>query len=244
MNADELFGRQVFESDGVALLLSSLVLDLVVLGLIVGALYYRQTRDRDHAFMMVTLNLVVFLVGFFMNSVQVGVGFGFGLFALFGIVRYRTESVPVREMSYLFVVIALGLTNAVGTTVLTWVEVVISNSTLVVALASLTTLFWRHRRFERRVVYDQVVNLRPERRNDLKLDLWERTGIVAVDIEVESVNLINDSAVLKVVCDIDGKLNAAIALDSTQVQAEPLGVQLQPTGMQPRSPGDHRDRSH
>ena len=201
----ELFGRPLFDSDGVALLLSSLILDLIVLGLIVGALYFRQTRDRDHAFMMVTLNLVVFMVGFFMNSVEVGVGFGFGLFALFGIVRYRTESVPVREMSFLFVVIALGLTNAVGANVLTWVEVLIADTTTLGALGVLSTVFWRHRRSERSVVYDRLDNLRPELRDQLLRDLWERTGIVAIEVEVVSVNLVNDSAVLKVICETEGR---------------------------------------
>ncbi|MEM9613728.1 MAG: DUF4956 domain-containing protein [Actinomycetota bacterium] len=197
----ELFGRRVMQSEDVALLLSSLVLNVIVLGVIVGFQYYRQTRDRDHTFMMVTLNLVVFLVGFFMNSVQIGVGFGFGLFALFGVVRYRTESVPVREMSYLFAVIAVGLTNAVGADVLSWVEVIIADATIATALGALSATFWRHGRFERRLVYDQVENLRPERRTELEIDLWERTGIIPLDIQVVSINLVNDSAVLRLTCD-------------------------------------------
>ncbi|MEL7158218.1 MAG: DUF4956 domain-containing protein [Actinomycetota bacterium] len=205
----EIFGRRFLESAGVALLLSSLVLDLLVLAVVVGVQYFRQTRDRDHTFMMVTLNLVVFLVSFFMNSVQVGVGFGFGLFALFGVVRYRTESVPVREMSYLFAVIALGLINAVGVEVLTWVEVLIANVVLAGCLGALSVLFWRHPRVQRRVVYDQLENLRPERRTELEMDLWERTGMVATEIEVVSVNLVDESSVLRLTCDerVDRRLS-------------------------------------
>ncbi len=223
----EVFGRPFYEPDGVALLLSSLGLNVIVIALIVGAIYFRRTGDRDHAFMMVTLNLVVFLVAFFMNSVEVGVGFGFGLFALFGIVRYRTESVPVREMSFLFVVIAMGLTNAVGATTLTWVEVGIANLTMLVTLAGLSTLFWRHQCLERDVVYDDVSKLRPERRNELLHELRERTGLVAVGVEVVSVNLINDSAVLRVRCESEpSSPNSSPSSTSTPIRTEAAGVDL------------------
>ncbi len=203
MSDIELFGRRLFEGGDVSLLMASLVLNMIVVGIIVGLIYFRQTRDRDHTFMLVTLNLVVFLVGFFMNSVEVGVGFGFGLFALFGIVRYRTESIPVREMSYLFVVIALGLVNAIGSSVLSWAEVLIANGSLIIALGTLSQLFWRHRYVVRDIVYDQVDNIRPESRHQLLRDLWTRTGLKAVSVEVISVNLLNDTAVLRATCLVD-----------------------------------------
>ena len=201
MTDAELFGRRIFQADDVNLLLANMALDLIVMMVLVGFLYYRQTRDRDHTFMMVTLNLVVFLVAFFMNSVEVGVGFGFGLFALFGIVRYRTESVPVREMSYLFVTIALGLTNAIGATVLSWSEVLVANVSIIIIIGTLSQLFWRKSVVVRDVVYDQIDNIRPDRRRELFEDLWTRLGLRATDVELVSVNLLNETAVLRVSCD-------------------------------------------
>ena len=201
MTDAELFGRRIFEADDVNLLLANMALDLIVMLVLVGLLYYRQTRDRDHTFMMVTLNLVVFLVAFFMNSVEVGVGFGFGLFALFGIVRYRTESVPVREMSYLFVTIALGLTNAIGATVLSWSEVLVANVSIIIIIGTLSQLFWRKSVVVRDVVYDQIDNIRPDRRRELFEDLWDRVGLHATDVDLVSVNLLNETAVLRVSCD-------------------------------------------
>lgn len=193
-----LFGRPVLEGDGFALLVAAMTLNMVAVALVVGGVYFRQTRDKDHAFMMVTLNLVVFLLSFLLNSVELGVGFGFGLFAIFGIVRYRTEAVPVREMSFLFVAIALALTNAVGARNLSWSEVVVANVIVIVVLAVLTRWFWPESYLEQRVVYDRVELLPPRHREQLLADLTQRTGMLVVDVEVRSVNLINDSAELRI----------------------------------------------
>lgn len=201
--AAEIFGRELIEETGVATLVSSLILNLWALIVVVAVLYYPQSRDRDHAFMMVTLNVVVFLVAFFMNSVELGVGFGFGLFALFGIVRYRTESIPVQEMSYLFAVIALGLINSVGITEMSWTELAVANGAMLITLAVLVVVLLRRPHFRRNVVYDRVDFIRPDKRSELLWDLWERTGLEIIDIEVRSVNFLNDTAQLQLTCKKD-----------------------------------------
>lgn len=196
--AAELFGREVFDSDGFAILVSGLVLNLIVAAVTIGVLYYPDRRDREHAFMMFTMNLIVFLVSYFMNEVELGVGFGFGLFALFGIMRYRTETIPVREMAYLFAVIALGLVNGVGANQMTIADVLIANGVVVAVLALLSRVWWGQAVDVREILYERIDNIRPERRAELYWDLWERTGLTITDVEVVSVNFMNDTALLRV----------------------------------------------
>lgn len=196
--AIEFAGRQFADGAQVGQLLASLALNLFVLVLIVAVLYFPDRRDREHAFMMVMLNVIVFLIGHFMGRLNLGIEFGFGLFALFGIIRYRTEAVPVREMSYLFAVIALGLLNAVGADQLSWVDLFIANGALLITLTFLSRFLWRQTPQVRLITYERIENIRPDRQAELYWDLWERTGLDVVDVEVISINFMNDTAKLRV----------------------------------------------
>ena len=191
-------GRQLIDGADLGLLVSSLGLNVVVMVMIVGWLYYPDRQDREHAFMMATLNIIVFLLGHVMGQLSLGIEFGFGLFALFGIIRYRTEAVPVREMSYLFAVIALGLVNAVGHEQLSWVELLVGNFAVVALLFVLSRVVWAQTPQVRNVTYERIENIRPDRQAELYWDLWERTGLDVVDVEVLSINFMNDTAKLRV----------------------------------------------
>jgi hypothetical protein len=149
--------------------------------------------------MLVTLNTVVFLVAHLLSRIELGVGFAFGLFALFGILRYRTETVPVRDMSYLFVVIALGLINSVGQEELTYVDLLLANGVLIAVLFVLTNLWWPRSADSHELVYERIDNIRPENRSLLVADLQQRTGLDVTDVEVTSINFLNDTAQLRVV---------------------------------------------
>jgi len=191
-------GRELFDGGNVGLLLASLAINMLTMIMVVGWLYYPDRRDREHAFMMATLNVIVFLVAHFMGRVDLGVGFAFGLFAVFGIIRYRTEALPVREMSYLFAIIAVGMINSVGADVLSYTDLVIANGSIIATLYVLSRLVWNATPQVRTVTYERIENIRPDRQAELYWDLWERTGLEVVDVEVVSINFMNDTAKLRV----------------------------------------------
>lgn len=196
--AASIAGRELFNGGAVTGLLASLGVNVLTMVIVVGWLYYPDRRDRDHAFMMATLNVIIFLVAHFMGRVELGVGFAFGLFAVFGIIRYRTEALPVREMSYLFAIIAVGMINSVGENVLSWTDLLIANGAIIAMLFILSRLVWNQTPQVRTVTYERIENIRPDRQAELYWDLWERTGLEVVDVEVVSINFMNDTAKLRV----------------------------------------------
>lgn len=173
-------------------------IDLAALLLIVAVIYFPDRRDKEHAFMLITLNVVVFLVAHLLSRIDLGVGFAFGLFALFGILRYRTETVPVRDMSYLFAVIAIGLVNSVGQDELTYVDLILANGVLICVLFVLARLWWPRSPGSHELIYERIENIRPENRPALLADLRARTGLDITDVEINSINFLNDTAVMRV----------------------------------------------
>ena len=121
----EFMESQVMNADFWQLLIR-FVFNAVVTGAIVGFLYYPKCRRRDYSFTFMLISISIFMMIFLLGSVKVKIGFALGLFAIFGIIRYRTEQMPVREMTYLFVIIALSVINALSVT-FSWAELVATN---------------------------------------------------------------------------------------------------------------------
>ena len=170
---------------------------LIVTLVMVYCLYYRRSKRREYFFTYILLSLSVFFLIYLLGSVKVKIGFALGLFAIFGILRYRTDTIPVREMTYMFSVIAISVVNALATNI-SVAELLFPN--LVVLLA--TWLFERfvlsHNEVTKLVLYDRVELITAERRDDLITDLRKRLGEDVTRVSVGSVDFLKDSAILKV----------------------------------------------
>lgn len=157
--------------------------------------YYAFSRHRENAASFILFGVGVFLVTALLHSVTVTMGFAFGLFAVFSMLRYRTEALGIKEMTYLFLVIAMALLAAVGT--MHHVELVFLNL-LVIALARvLETRVLLPRHSEREVEYEKIENVHRDRRELLIADLRERTGLDVFRVDVVSVSYLRDTAVLR-----------------------------------------------
>ena len=192
-----------FDPVGVTEMLLRFGFFLVVVWFIVYFLYYRKTHRRDYFFTLVLLSVSIFFLIYLLGSVKVKIGFALGLFAIFGVLRYRTETIPVREMSYMFGVISLSVINALADS-LSFVELLLPN----VAIA---VLIWLFERFVLRanlssklVLYDRIELITPERREELLEDLRKRTGLNITKINVGSVDFLKDTAILKIEYENDG----------------------------------------
>ena len=140
------------------------------------------------------LNLVTFALGFLFSRVPLDVGFALGLFAVFGILRYRTEGIQVRNLTYLFVVIGLALLNALSNQRISLVELLIVNAVIVGAVCLLETVSLSGREESRRVVYDRLDLLGPDHEAALLADLRARTHLPVTRYEIGDVDLLRDTA--------------------------------------------------
>ena len=177
---------------------------IVVNLVIVARLYYKKSRRRDFYFTFMLISLAIFFLVFFMIFVledmkaKTSIGIGIGLFGIFSIMRYRTDAMPVREMTYLFVIISLSVVNAIAASV-SIVELLVTNIIVVAAI-------WlcEHRlKLEpsKLVQYDRLELIKPDRSEDLKADLEMRLGLKVRKVEVGAIDMLRDMAVLRVYYD-------------------------------------------
>ncbi len=196
-------GFKWFDAAGVTEMLIRFGFFMLVLWFIVYFLYYRKTHRRDYFFTLVLLSVSIFFLIYLLGSVKVKIGFALGLFAIFGVLRYRTETIPVREMSYMFGVISLSVINALADS-LSIAELLLPN----VAIALLIWLFeayvLRKNLASRLILYDRIELITPERREELLADLRKRTGLEITKLNIGSVDFLKDTAIIKIEYENDG----------------------------------------
>lgn len=177
-------------------LLFRFVFNALFVWIIIHGLYYPKSRRRDYYFTFALISVSIFLLIYLLGSVKIKVGFALGLFAIFGIIRYRTESMSVREMTYLFVIIAVSVINALAVT-LSYAELLLTNLIFLGCIWGCER-YPRTCRAEKLVLYDRVELVVPERREELIRDLRERLGLAVTEIEVGAVDFLHDTVMLKV----------------------------------------------
>ena len=182
-------------------MLIRLVINIVVVGIIIDRLYYPKSKRRDFYFTFMLISIAIFFIVFFMIFVleemkgKTSLGIGIGLFGIFSIMRYRTDTMPVREMTYLFVIIALSLVNAISEGV-PMIELAITNLIFFVAVWCCE---WRLKVLPSKIIqYDKMELIVPERKNELIADLERRLGLEIVQVEVGAIDFIRDMAMVKI----------------------------------------------
>jgi len=192
-----------FDAAGVSEMLIRFGFFMLVLFIIVYFLYYRKTHRRDYFFTLVLLSVSIFFLIYLLGSVKVKIGFALGLFAIFGVLRYRTETIPVREMSYMFGVISLSVINALADS-LSFVELLVPNLAIAVLIWLFETFVLRANLASKLVLYDRIELITPERREELLEDLHKRTGLNITKVKVGSIDFLKDTAILKIEYENDG----------------------------------------
>ena len=179
-------------------LLKLFFLNLLVSFIIVHFLYYPKSRRMDYYFTFLMFSSAMCLLLFVMNNLSLEIGFTIGLFAIFGMIRYRTETVPVREMTYLFIIIAISIINGIGADV-PFVLLATANVLIILLIWVLESKgILRQRTSTKLVIYDRIELIVPERRKELLEDLQKRTGMKIRSLEIGQVDFLKDSAWIKV----------------------------------------------
>lgn len=166
--------------------------------IIVRLIYQSKAKRRDYVFTFTMVSASVFLLCRMLSGVELDLAFALGLFAIFGIIRYRTNAVPIREMTYLFLVIAVAVMNALAPLSMDLLEVGVGNAALWVLAMLLERVLFVEHLVTKRVVYDRIELLQEGRREELKADISKRIGEPVERIDIGDVNLLRETAVIKV----------------------------------------------
>ena len=174
--------------------LLSFAFNFLVAFLVVRFIYYPSTHNKRYIFTFLAFNTLIYFVLSFMNSIEIGIGVGFGLFAIFSILRYRTDPIPIREMTYLFIIAALPVMNSAGSNSEVWWQLVAANGIILVILWVLEKEWGFHYEATKRITYERIELIHPDRRSELLEDLETRTGLQIKRISIGKVDFLRDTA--------------------------------------------------
>jgi len=166
--------------------------------LIIRCVYFPRERKQDYLFTFFVFNFMIFFVCTFLKYILMDIGFAFGLFAIFSILRYRTETIPIREMSYQFLVITLGALNGLSSKGTWHPELILLNLTILVLVMVLDGMFLNRLGVSQSVRYEKINMIQPSRRAELLADLRARTGLDITSLRINRIDFLNDSAEIQV----------------------------------------------
>lgn len=196
------------------------IANLAIAIMIVRFIYAKHKPDRNYVFAFFTLNTIVFFVMRLMSSFEIGLGAGFGLFAIFSILRYRTNTIPIREMTYMFVLIALPVVNSILLSNSYYVEFAVTNLALIVVLYVLEQGWGFHYWTRRTVIYERIELIHPENWTQLIDDLRIRTGLPVTHIEIGRLNFLRDTAEINVYYDARALNTAQVSISESDLPFE------------------------
>jgi hypothetical protein len=168
--------------------------NLVIVTFLVRYLYYRTTPRKDYLFTYILISLVVFFMCFLLENIRIELGFALGLFAIFGIIRYRTTQIPIREMTYLFLVIGISVINALSNRKVSYAELLFTNVALILVTYLLEKVFLLKHESKKVINFENVELIKPEKREELIRELEERTGLKINRVEIGRIDYLRDSA--------------------------------------------------
>lgn len=173
-----------------------LAVNLLAIFLLGKRIYFKYRPNRDYYFTLIAFNIIVFLVCFLLNKVVLSLGFAFGIFAIFSILRYRTLTIPIKEMTYIFIAISMAIINALSADIIGLLELIAINSGIV-----LLVLFLEPGRINNElykiILYEKIELIKPESHNLLLEDLSERTGLKIHKVDIGRIDFLRDTALLR-----------------------------------------------
>lgn len=190
----ELFGIELIDTYDFLELFFRFSLNLIVILILVRGIYYQKRQRKDYLFTYILISTVIFLLCFLLENVKLELGFALGLFAIFGIIRYRTLQMPIKEMTYLFLVIGISVINALANKKVSYAELIFTNLALITVTYFLERMMLLRHESQKMITYEKIELIKPENREALKLDLEQRMGIKINRIEIGKVDFLRDTA--------------------------------------------------
>lgn len=193
----DFMGIPIFQDDALIQLLIRFGFNILVCWIIIRYFYYRKSGRRDFLFTFTLFAVTIFLLIFLLDTVKLQIGMALGLFAIFGIIKYRTEQVSIREMTYLFVIIGISVINGLAMTI-SISELIVANIIFVGAIALMESKRFVKHTATKAILYEKIDLVKPENYKELKADLEERTGLEILRVEVGHIDFLRDVAFIKI----------------------------------------------
>ncbi len=194
----QLLGTNFFNPDALLALVIRFSFNFLVIGIIVRGLYYSVARRKNYLFAFILISTIVFLICFLLDSISLGIGFALGLFAIFGIIRYRTNPIPIKEMTYLFIVIGISVINGLSNVNISYLELVFTNVITIIVVYFLERVWLLKNEMKKVIDYENIDLVQPGRRAELLKDLRERTKLDITKVEIGRINYLRDSVRLRI----------------------------------------------
>lgn len=166
-------------------------------------LYSRISKRKEFYFSYFAISIAVFLLVFLLESVTLELGFALGLFAIFGIIRYRTDAIPPKEMTYLFVIIAVSVINALSEDHVGYIGLTLVNLLLIGTLGALEKVLLMRQEDSLQVIYENIENIHKDREDELVKDLEARTGIKIKRYQIDKIDFLRDVARITIFFDVN-----------------------------------------
>jgi len=173
-----------------------MLLNLFVAFVLVHLIYDRRKQQSDYSFSLLMFSTLIFLVCYLLINVNISIGFAFGLFAIFAILRYRTAPIPIREMTYLFAVITLAVINGIGG--IGPIQIIVANGAVLFITFILEKVWMRNFLQSHLVIYEKIENITVAKRSELMDDLRLRTGLDIKRIVIKRTNFLKDIARIRI----------------------------------------------
>lgn len=190
----ELFNIRIIDLEDFIELLIRFLFNFSIIFIAVRFLYYKVRRRRDYLFTYILISTVIFLLCYLLENVKLELGFALGLFAIFGIIRYRTRQMPIKEMTYLFLVIGISVINALANKKISYAELLATNGILLAVTYGLERLMMLKHESKKTITYEKIELIKPEKRGELIKDLETRTGLTINRVEVGKIDFLRDTA--------------------------------------------------
>ena len=188
----KLFDEDMWE------LLFKFGLDAIVVFILIRLIYYPIHRKKDYLFTYFLFNVLIFFLCVLLNNVKLSIGFAFGLFAIFGILRYRTEQISIKDMTYLFAVISLAVINALVSKKVSLAELLFTDGMILLMSYVLEHLWLTRHEGVKMIIYERIDLIHPSQRQALYADLHQRLGLTVSRVEIGRIDLLRDTAQLRV----------------------------------------------
>ncbi len=194
----EFLDIELFNQKDLIKLLIRFSIDFCFTFVIIRLLYFEANRRKDYLFTFFIFNVLTFFICFLLRKVPMELGFALGLFAVFGVLRYRTEPIPIKEMTYLFIVIGLAMINALANKKISWLELMFVNTTVLIITLSFEKLWFQNEIQSKNIVFERIDLIKPNKRQEMINDLKDRTGLDIVGLEIGKIDFLRDTATVTI----------------------------------------------
>ena len=197
LNSSEFLDVPWYDDDFTKLLFR-LLFNTAIIFILVRVIYYPLSKRKDYLFTYMLIGLITFFICFTLKKFDLELGMALGLFAIFGILRYRTDTIPIKEMTYLFIVIGVSVINALSNKKVSHAELLFSNAFILFVTYGLERLWLLKHEAFKLVVYEKIDLIKPEKYKELKADLELRTGLKINRVEIGKIDFLRDVAQIQV----------------------------------------------